>query len=52
MVEGPFDAKVLSKAILQRLAAVAGLPTTAAMQIHLTKLRGEVTRIWKNVMKA
>jgi [glutamine synthetase] adenylyltransferase / [glutamine synthetase]-adenylyl-L-tyrosine phosphorylase len=51
MVEGPFDAANLSKAILKRLAAVAGLPTAAAMQTHLTQLRDEVARISNGIMK-
>jgi glutamate-ammonia-ligase adenylyltransferase len=45
MVEGKFDAANLSKAILQRLASVAGLPTAAAMQTHLTQVRLDVARI-------
>ncbi|WP_210485661.1 bifunctional [glutamine synthetase] adenylyltransferase/[glutamine synthetase]-adenylyl-L-tyrosine phosphorylase [Microvirga antarctica] len=50
MAEGPFDATTLSRAILQRLAAVLGLPTAEALQIHLTQLRGQVVKIFDKVL--
>ena len=52
MVEGPFDAAVQSRAILQRLATVAGLPSVEAMQLHLGRLRSEVASTALRLNKA
>lgn len=51
MVEGKFDAANLSKAILQRLASVACLPTAAAMQTHLTQVRLDVAGIGRAFLR-
>ncbi len=50
MVEGVFDANILSRAILYRLAAVAGLPSSSALQEHLTRSRKMVSEIWRNLV--
>jgi glutamate-ammonia-ligase adenylyltransferase len=47
MVEGSFDATAVPKAVLQRLAAVAGLPSPEATLSHLLLMRAEVRQCFE-----
>ena len=51
MVEGKFHVGILSKAILQRLATVSGLPTAAAMQAHVTQSRTKIVQIYPKIFR-
>jgi glutamate-ammonia-ligase adenylyltransferase len=49
-IEGPFDAAAVPPAILQRLAAVAGLPDAKVLLDHMNRTRGEVRAIFSRTL--
>ena len=51
MIEGSFEAGNVPKAILQRLASVAGLPTEKALRERLVEALGQVSGVVAGVMR-
>jgi glutamate-ammonia-ligase adenylyltransferase len=51
MIEGSFDADAVPRAILKRLASVAGLPSVKAMMERLEEVRGEVRGIFETITR-
>jgi glutamate-ammonia-ligase adenylyltransferase len=49
-IDGPFDAAKVPRAILRRLAAVAGLPAAHTLREHLLETQGEVRRVFERVL--
>jgi glutamate-ammonia-ligase adenylyltransferase len=49
-IEGPFDAAAVPPAILQRLAAAAGLPDAKILLEHLNETRARVREIFSRTM--
>jgi glutamate-ammonia-ligase adenylyltransferase len=49
-IEGPFDAGAVPPAILQRLAAVAGLPDAKVLVDHMNRTRSEVREIFSRTL--
>ena len=51
-IAGPFDAALVPPAILQRLAAVAGLPDAKILLDHLNETRAEVRKVFSRGLDA
>jgi [glutamine synthetase] adenylyltransferase / [glutamine synthetase]-adenylyl-L-tyrosine phosphorylase len=51
-IAGPFDAASVPPAILQRLAAVAGLPDAKVLLDHLNETRAEVRKVFSRGLDA
>jgi glutamate-ammonia-ligase adenylyltransferase len=49
-IEGRFDPAAVTPAILKRLAAVAGLPSAAALEERMAELRAQVREIFDRVL--
>jgi glutamate-ammonia-ligase adenylyltransferase len=49
-IAGPFDAATVPPAILQRLAAAAGLPDPKVLLEHLNETRAEVRAIFSRTL--
>jgi glutamate-ammonia-ligase adenylyltransferase len=50
-IEGKFDGASVPKAILKRLATVAGLPSAKVLQGHLDETRERVRRVFEAVLR-